>query len=411
MAWIASIPPSPRHPKPRWQVRYQDGGRQRSAGIYSTPKAAETARRRIERGLPVSLEVLPTEVDAGKAQTLFGDYVEKVWWPTWQAQHPASAYQTGKRIEKRILPFFGHLPFATLDADRVGAWKATLANSGLKPASVNSYLSLLGTILNTAVDSDYLPHSPLMRKSRAGRVTVAKNLPVNRREVWVTRSQLDLLAEAITVRYRALVVVAALTGMRWGELAALRWGDVFLEKPLDDGAVAGPGRLRVSRAVSDPSRCGQDRQIRDPKTQASHRIIALDQETCDTLSQHRENFSSERGGLVFTTRGGSRGPGGVLTANNFRRVWLRARKQAGLDHTWQEYGGLHFHDLRHSHATWLLALRVPMIAVSARLGHASPVITMMTYAHVDRQVDRGLLSTDHLGLTTNDDDQQQSRSA
>ena len=212
---------------------------------------------------------MPTDVDAAKAQTLFGDYVEKVWWPTWKAQHPDSAYQTGKRIEKRILPFFGHLPFATLDADRVGAWKASLAGSGLKPASVNSYLSLLGTILNAAVDSDYLPHSPLMRKSRAGRVAAAKNLPVDRREVWVTRTQLNLIAQTITSCYRALVIVAALTGLRFGELAALRWDDVHLDKPLDDGAVAGPGRLRVIRGVSDPSRCGRDRRIKGPKTQAA----------------------------------------------------------------------------------------------------------------------------------------------
>lgn len=39
MAWIVPIPPSPRHPKPRWQVRYQDGSHERSAGIYNGPKA------------------------------------------------------------------------------------------------------------------------------------------------------------------------------------------------------------------------------------------------------------------------------------------------------------------------------------------------------------------------------------
>jgi hypothetical protein len=111
MAWIAPIPPSPRHPKPRWQVRYQDGRRQRSAGIYNTPAAAEAARKRVDRGLPPTLQAVPIDVDAAKAQTLFGDYVQDVWWPTWKAQHPDSAYQTGKRIEKWILPAFGALPF------------------------------------------------------------------------------------------------------------------------------------------------------------------------------------------------------------------------------------------------------------------------------------------------------------
>jgi hypothetical protein len=173
-------PPSPRHPKPRWQVRYRDGTRERSAGIYTSPKAAETVRKRVERGLPALVEAPAEDVDTTKAQTLFGDYVEKVWWPTWKAQHPDSAYQTGKRIEKRILPTLGNTPFAALDADRIGAWKASLVAAGLKPSSVNSYLSLLGTILNAAVDSEYLSRSPLMRRSRAGRVAAAKNLPVSR---------------------------------------------------------------------------------------------------------------------------------------------------------------------------------------------------------------------------------------
>jgi integrase len=88
----------------------------------------------------------------------------------------------------------------------------------------------------------------------------------------------------------------------------------------------------------------------------------------------------------------ARGAGGGLAANNFRRVWVRALKQSWLKDGWPEDGGLHFHDLRHTHATWLLAKRVPMIAVSSRLGHAHPVITMIVYAHVDRQVDRGLLT-------------------
>jgi len=411
MAWIVQVPPSPRHPKPRWQIRYRDDtGHERSAGIFTTPKSAETIRKRIERGLSALVEAPADGVDTTKAQTLFGDYVEKVWWPTWKAQHPDSAYQTGKRIEKRILPTLGNVPFVALDADRIGAWKASLVAAGLKPSSVNSYLSLLGTILNTAVDSEYLSHSPLMRKSRAGRVTAAKNLPVSRREVWVTRGQLDSLSQVIGPRYQALVKVAALTGMRWGELSALRWDDLRLDCPFDDGAVAGTGRLRITRAFSDPRRSGSGR-MKGPKSEAGRRTIALDRETCKTLRQHYEEFGDEPGGLVFTTQGGSRGRGGLLAANNFRRVWLRALEQAGLDESWPEYGGLHFHDLRHSHATWLLALRVPMIAVSARLGHANPVITMMVYAHVDRQVDRGLLTAEDLGLTSSTDEERDSESA
>jgi integrase len=55
-------------------------------------------------------------------------------------------------------------------------------------------------------------------------------------------------------------------------------------------------------------------------------------------------------------------------------------------------------DLRHTHATWLIAQRVPMIAVAGRLGHPNAVVTMMVYAHVDKLVDRGLLTAGELGL-------------
>jgi integrase len=246
---------------------------------------------------------------------------------------------------------------------------------GLAPRTVNTYLSLLGTILNAAVDDDYLARSPLLRKSGAGRAAATRNQPVRRREVWLTRTQLDRLANAIKPRYRALVLMAVLTGMRWGELAALRWDDLRLDAPLHDGAVSGSGRVRIARAISDPHRSGRGVE-KGPKTEAGIRTIALDQETVDVLRAHRELVGGGAFDRIFTSPGGSRGDGGTLSSNNFARVWKRALRKAGLDHLWPEYGGLRFDDLRHTHATWLIAQRVPMIAVSGRLGHANAVVTL-----------------------------------
>jgi hypothetical protein len=92
------------------------------------------------------------------------------------------------------------------------------------------------------------------------------------------------------------------------------------------------------------------------------------------------------------------GPGGPLKSSNFGRVWRKALKDAGLAKLWPEYGGLRFHDLRHTHATWLIARLVPPIAVAKRLGHASPVVTMMVYAHVTELVTAGSLTVKDLGL-------------
>jgi integrase len=85
---------------------------------------------------------------------------------------------------------------------------------------------------------------------------------------------------------------------------------------------------------------------------------------------------------VFTSPGGSNGPGGPLARNNFWRVWNRALRDAKLAHLWPEYGGVHFHDLRHTHATWLLARRVPLVAVANRLSSSSEVL------HVTRSRDQ-----------------------
>lgn len=63
--------------------------------------------------------------------------------------------------------------------------------------------------------------------------------------IWLTRPQVDQLADAIDPRYRALIILAAHTGARWSELATLRWTDVRTNHPLDDGAISGPGRLRI----------------------------------------------------------------------------------------------------------------------------------------------------------------------
>jgi integrase len=396
MAWIAIVPPSPRHPRERYQLRYQDGTHQRSAGIFPTLRRAEAERRALERAGRQPLPA-PTELDPAKVRTLLGEYVTTRWWPAWKDQHPASEYGTRKKVEKRILPTFGDILLGDLDPSAIGAWKAAMIAEGLTPRTVNTYLSLLGTILNAAVDDDYLARSPLLRKSGAGRSAATRNQPVPRREVWLLREQLDRLADAIDPRYRALVLVAALTGMRWGELVALRWDDPRFDQPLDDGAVRGPGRLRIARAISDPRRTGRGVE-KGPKTEAGKRVIALDQETVQAFLAHRELVGGGPYDRIFTSPGGSRGPAGTLVHRNFIRVWKRALMKAELAHLWPEYGGLHFHDLRHTHATWLIAQRVPMIAVAGRLGHANAVVTMMVYAHVDKLVDRGLLTVDELGL-------------
>jgi hypothetical protein len=127
MAWIAIVPPSPRHP----HERYQDGKRQRSAGIFPTMRRAEAERRAVERAGREQLP-RPTEPDQAKSWTLLGEYVTAKWWPAWKDQHPASEYGTRKKVEKRILPTFGDIPLGELDPSTIGTWKAAMVAEGFE---------------------------------------------------------------------------------------------------------------------------------------------------------------------------------------------------------------------------------------------------------------------------------------
>jgi hypothetical protein len=84
MAWIVVVPPSPRHPHERYQVCYQQGKQQRSAGILPTERRALAEKRAIDRGRDELAEA--HEVDLERARTLFGEYVATKWWPAWKDQ-------------------------------------------------------------------------------------------------------------------------------------------------------------------------------------------------------------------------------------------------------------------------------------------------------------------------------------
>jgi hypothetical protein len=135
MAWIVKIPPSPRHRRIRWQVRYQDGPHERSAGIYPTRPEALTVKHAIERGEPPPPTVPEPEPD--RTTILFGAYATQMWWPTWNSTHPRSARSVKSKVNARILPAFGDLPLNQVDADLINRWTHASAADGLSPTSIS----------------------------------------------------------------------------------------------------------------------------------------------------------------------------------------------------------------------------------------------------------------------------------
>src|SRR2546425_654860 len=176
-----------------------------------------------------------------------------------------------------------------------------------------------------------------------------------------------LIAAADQTPYGAIVHMAAMTGLRMGELLGLRWQDVDLEQ----------GLLHVQQTVQRVT--GQAFMFREPKTSKSRRAVALPASTVGRLRQQRQRQLEERlelgpayrdYGLVFATPIGT-----PIDASNLRRAWLRVVHEAGLS-------GLRFHDLRHVHASLLLQQGTHPKVVSERLGHSGIGITMNLYSHV-----------------------------
>ena len=183
-----------------------------------------------------------------------------------------------------------------------------------------------------------------------------------------TRSELDVFLEHVRdERLFPMWRLAAWTGMRRGELAGLTWRDVDLES----GTIA-VRRARVKVAPDDVRESG-------PKTPGSRRRVELDDETTAALAAWRERREQERSAwpgewpdhdLVFTLQDGC-----PLHPDYFSRAFRTHVKRAGLP-------TLRLHDLRHTHATLMLASGVPVKVVSERLGHATPAFTMAVYQHV-----------------------------
>lgn len=192
-----------------------------------------------------------------------------------------------------------------------------------------------------------------------------------------TAKQIGTLADAIDPRYGALVLTAAYTGLRIGELAALRTSRLDLLRR----------SLRVEEAVNEVR---GHLVFGPPKTRASRRTLTLPAFLVEVLAAHLAAYPPGPEGLVFTSPEGQ-----ALRRNAFRRrYFIPALRKAGIGE-WIEDAkgrprlqpGARIHDLRHSHAALLIAQRVHPKVLQERLGHASIRTTLDTYGHLFEGLD------------------------
>ena len=291
------------------------------------------------------------------------------WIAAWLPAHlagPATLAKYESMLRCHILPAFGGRRLDAITRTDVKAFARALA-SDLAPVTVRSIITVLGLVLREAIDEHYLLFDPTARlRLRDG--------PSEPRPT-VTPDQVRRLAARMpNLQARMLVITAAYTGMRFGELAGLRRGHVHLDRPLIHVAADSGALHEVSG----------DRWLGPPKTKAAVRDIRLPAFLVDGLERLLHTHPYE---TVFCTDAGR----WLWRTTFIERTW-RPACDGHLGHGWEPLlTGFRFHDLRHSHRTWMDEDGIAEPLKSQRLGHQLLGIRGV-YAHVTEPMHQPLLS-------------------
>lgn len=328
-------------------------GRERSAGTFDGKRETERVARQAEGKVEASEWVDPVD-----GKLTFERYVEDYWWPSRQLEvSTRAAYRS--YLDKHFIPYFGRRAMASITTTAIESWIAKALAGGLSPASVRKYHSMLKTIFQRAVRDRVIAFNPCATTELPKAVGKARSVP--------TPEEFDRLLSQIPQRWRLLILVEIETGLRWGELVALRPRHIdFLRRLIHVRETI----VEVSKKVSPTG----ERMLHKayPKDD-QHRTLTVGKPLIDLISAHIAQRDLSRDDLLFpsTLRAGA----GPLSRNTFRtKVWLPALKRTGLEFH------VRVHDLRHAHASWLLAGGADLRAVMERMGH-SQVTTTQRYLH------------------------------
>jgi len=268
-------------------------------------------------------------------------------------------------IRLHIVPGIGRIRLAKLSPQHLDSLYADRLRSGLSPASIRQLHAIVRSALSQA-DKWGLVQRNVARVVNPPRVIRKEIVTLS-----VDESR-HLLHEAQGDRLEALYVLALASGMRQGELLALHWRDVDLDK----------AAIKVTATLQ---RTPEGFRFEEPKTATSRRQVELTRAAVDSLRRHRarqmeehlrQGLSWSESALVFSNGGKP-----IDNAALLRRSFYPLLERADLPR-------IRFHDLRHTSATLLLSEGVHPKIVSEMLGHSNIAITLDLYSHVTPTMQR-----------------------
>ena len=350
-----------------YSVLFRDAGRQTSETFDSDRAAAAFMRDITRHGPATARRVLDTRRPGSSApmRTVTDQLTAHVDALSGITLGTRRRYQALTRTI--ALSPLGGLPVEIVTRADVTAWVRTLQASGLSAKTVSMRQTLLSSAFQRAVDDELMVRNP------AHGVRVGRS---ERREMtFLTPGEFARLIGHVPAEWQPLIVTLVGTGLRFGEATALQAQDVHL----DDN----PPTLTVSRGWQFTDGAGY--LIGAPKTARGRRTISLPPEVADVLRPLIDGAAPTA--WVLTDRGG---PIRNARVQPLWRKWLAAADLGKRPR---------LHDLRHTHASWLIAQGVPLTTVQHRLGHASIKITADTYTHMMPEAQVQSARAASLGLT------------
>jgi integrase len=330
-AWVVDV-----------QVTFPDGSRStqiRRASPINTRRGAEAYERELRQSL--------LDGTFGKEKTqvpTLSEFEARFLTYSETNNKPSAVYAKRWVLKIHLVPAFGTTRLDRIGPAEIEAYKAEKLKEAQSKKSINNHLTVLRKLLNLAVEWGVLGHAPKVK---------AFKVPPQDYE-FLSLEETPRLLVAVDHNWRCMVVVALRTGLRLGELLALKWHDIDLKA----------GRIIVRRSL------WQD-QEGSPKS-GRNRLVDLSDEALAALKAHQHL----RGPYVFCHEDGGR-----LAHSEVKEIVPRACKRAGLAKR------LTWHDLRHSFASHLVMRGATLKAVQELLGHATIDMTMR-YSHLSPDVRR-----------------------
>jgi integrase len=347
----------------KWYVFVNYHGARKAKCVGTSRQAAEDVRRQLEARLALGDVGFLSE----SASPSFRDYAAR-----WRRQHaelkckPSTLRGYDGVLRLYLFPALGNESLPKISRDRVKQLFADLASKGLASNTLQNTLVVLRVILGAALEDGLIQTNPA---SRMGRFIDSDSEQFE--PVALTKSELESFLSAVQEvcpEHYALFLTFARTGMRRGEVVALRWGDIqFGESEEDTNRFIWVRRNFVAGKFTTP-KSKKTRRV-DLSRQLRRALVGLRDQRL--LEAYLKGHGSMAEDLVFPSEAGTVLDGG----NIYARYFLPAIERAGLRH-------FRIHDLRHTFATQLIQDGASLAYVRDQLGHSSIAITVDLYGHL-----------------------------